>query len=134
MPPLRRVLIEEGAAEAVAGVGDEQVDFAAAGGVEQPVHSGKGGEVRLDVAYLHPVSFELARCIDQGRVGGDDQVVAVPGGEPGQLEADPARGSGDDREPACSCHGPSSVKFLLQPRGERPVPILIKFAKQRVAG
>jgi hypothetical protein len=34
MPPLRRILIEEGAAEAVAGIGQQGIDRPAAGGGE----------------------------------------------------------------------------------------------------
>lgn len=98
MPPFARLLIEEGAAEAVAGIGDEHVDRLPAGGVEQLVDSGRGGEVGLDRANLDAEALERGRGVDQRRVRGHDQVVAVPGGEPGDLKADSARGAGDDGE------------------------------------
>ena len=99
-----RRLVEKGMAEAVAGIGAEQVDVAAARRVEQPVDARAGRQVGFHRPHLDAEILQRGRGIHQGRVGDDEQVVALLRGEAGELEADSARRAGDDGEFALA-HG-----------------------------
>ena len=90
MPPFARLLIEEGAAEAVAGIGAEQVDRPVADRRDELLDALGVGEIGLDRSDLDAEPLERRRRVDERRVGGDQQVVAVLRGELGELEADAA--------------------------------------------
>ena len=84
---------------------------AAAGRVEQLIDAGGVGEVGLDRANLDAEPLERRGGIDQRRVGRDEQIIAVRGGELGDLEADAARRAGDDGELTLG-HGLGSIPGL----------------------
>ena len=72
---------------------------AAAGRVEQLVDALRRWRDRpRPTRTSTPSSLSARRGVDERRVGGDEQVVAVRGGELGELEADAARRAGDDGE------------------------------------
>jgi hypothetical protein len=106
------VLVEEGVAEPVAGIGEQRVDGPAVGRRVKLVDPLERREVGLDGLHLRAEGAKLlGRLMDLGLVGGDEKVEAVPGAFLGELVADAGRGSGDDRKRTgagghgcCSCY------------------------------
>ncbi len=91
MLPLVRLLVEEGAAETVAGIGAEQVDLTAARLLDQLVDALEGRQVDLQ-------RLRVERRVGEGCVGGEQQIVAVLRGKLGELAADAGGSAGDDGE------------------------------------
>ena len=75
--PLVRALVEEAVTEAVAGIGDEHVDRSLADAIEQLVDALLRREVDFDLLDLDAELLQRRPRLDERRVGGDDQVVAV---------------------------------------------------------
>src|SRR5205085_8836348 len=69
------VLVEESAAEALAGVGEKRLDRAAARRVDELVDAVAAGEIDLERLDLDTEPAQvLGRLLDLGAVGGDEQV------------------------------------------------------------
>jgi hypothetical protein len=95
------VLVQEGVAQAVTGVGQQQVDRPAACRFVQPRHAVMGGQVdaqRRDVAAAG--TQRDTDLIDRWLIGSDQQVVAFAGTQPRQLQADAGGSAGDQRQMA----------------------------------
>ena len=99
MADLVEVLIEEGAAQAVAGVGEKRVDGAAADGRVDAVVAVDGRQIDLQCLHRRPERLKSARrLVNRGIVGGDEQIEAFLRAQFRQLVADAARCAGDDRQ------------------------------------
>jgi hypothetical protein len=94
--PLVRALLEEAVAESVARVRDQHVDRTVADDRKELIDAMPGGEVRLNFVDRDAKILERRSGLDEGRVGCDNQVVAVLRGELGNLKPDAARCAGDD--------------------------------------
>jgi hypothetical protein len=91
------LLVEEGAAEAVAGVGEQRVDGPALRRGVQLVDAVLRGEVDLD--GVDSRARRPAEVGDLGQAGGvrrQQQVESVAGGDDRQLTTDAGRGAGHD--------------------------------------
>ena len=89
MPDLVEVLIEEGATEAMPGIGEQGIYGSTADGVHQLIHAGFGREIRFDGGHVDAKRAKLVGGrLDLRLVGGDDQVVSFLGAFARQLIAD----------------------------------------------
>ena len=93
-------LIEERVPHPVPRVGEQRCDRPSANcgfHLVDPLGRGEIGMGRGE--HLGTLRFEIMRDFSDARfVGGDDQIVAVLGGEQRQMIADAGRRAGDDRE------------------------------------
>jgi hypothetical protein len=105
--PLRGVLFQEGMAEAVTGVGAEEVDLPAAGGTQQLVHPLECRKVDFERVHIDTQALQARGRIDERRVGHHQQVVTVFRRKLGEFQADAGGGAGDDRE--FVSHGSSPI-------------------------
>ncbi len=91
MPDLLEVLIEEGLAEATAGIGEQRLDRPSPRSGIEPVDALDVGEISLDRVHLYAQRAEIIRrIIDRGFVGGDQKVEAVLGALAREFIADAA--------------------------------------------
>ena len=99
MADLREVLVEEGAAEPVAGVGEKRLDGPSADGGIEAVHTLQGREVGLHRLHPGAQGAKVPRgIVDFRLVGGDDEIEAVLGADTGEFVADAGGGAGNDGE------------------------------------
>ncbi len=105
VPRLAERLVEEAVAQSVARVGDQQVDRPAGDRQHQLVDAERGRQVGLDGIDVGAQRAQRrSRFLERPLVGGDDQVMAVLRGQPGELAADAGRGAGDDGERTSGIH------------------------------
>jgi hypothetical protein len=101
VPDVSEILVEEGLAQAQAGIGQQRFDRASSGGGIQRVNALNRGEIGLDSVHACAERTQFARrIIDGGFIRDDEQIEAVVRTLPRKFVADAARGAGNDGETA----------------------------------
>src|SRR3982750_1263199 len=98
MAPFFDRLVEPRVSQTMARVGNQDVDWTISCSIEQLANSVFRRQVALDRLNFSAHILERRTGVDERRIGGNQQVIAVPRRKLGDFEADTARRAGDDGE------------------------------------